>query len=133
MAASAWRVIALFALFATPSCSLRVGAVQMAPTATVRASSSSPFLVTTSRAALGAVVMQEQGRETSKSKGRIAVIQRPKPKPKQSNKEEVDKDKSWRVLLHNDDVSIQGSEPLFQTQMCFTILPAAGSPHAPRI
>ena len=104
---SAWRVLMMVALSATPSSSLQVGAARnMMPTASVRGSSSSfPLLVPTSRSALSAVVMQEQGRETSKSKGRIAVIQRPKPKPKQSSKEEVDKAPSWRVLLHNDDVS----------------------------
>ena len=43
-------------------------------------------------------------REQSKSRGRLAVISRPKPKPKSENREQVDKDNSWRVLLHNDDV-----------------------------
>ena len=59
------------------------------------------------------VVMAEEGgggdgeggaREKEKSRGRTAVISRPKPKPKQDRKEAVDHDKSWRVLLHNDDV-----------------------------
>merc|ERR1719160_1420591 len=54
--------------------------------------------------------MQEQdggaggGGEQQRSRGRTAVVQRPKPKPKQDRKEDVSMDKSWRVLLHNDDV-----------------------------
>merc|ERR1719160_220762 len=54
--------------------------------------------------------MQEQdggaggGGEQQRSRGRTAVVQRPKPKPKQDRKEDVEMDKSWRVLLHNDDV-----------------------------
>ena len=29
-----------------------------------------------------------------------------KPKPKEKSKEEVDKEGEWKVLLHNDDVSL---------------------------
>ena len=59
----------------------------------------------------GALVIAQEGDsggdggEREKSRGRTAVISRPKPKPKQDRREEVDKEKSWRVLLHNDDVS----------------------------
>ena len=42
--------------------------------------------------------------DREKSRGRTATVARPKPKPKNERREEVDKDKSWRVLLHNDDV-----------------------------
>lgn len=50
--------------------------------------------------------MQEGGdREREKSRGKTAVIARPKPKPVEKNREEVEKEGSWRVLLHNDDVS----------------------------
>ena len=58
----------------------------------------------------GALVIAQEGDsggdggEREKSRGRTAVISRPKPKPKQDRREEVDKEKSWRVLLHNDDV-----------------------------
>ena len=53
------------------------------------------------------VSMQEDGgREREKSKGRQATIARPKPKPKEKSKEEVDKEGEWKVLLHNDDVSL---------------------------
>jgi len=43
-------------------------------------------------------------REGERERGRTAVISRPKPKPKNERKEDVDKEPSWRVLLHNDDV-----------------------------
>lgn len=53
------------------------------------------------------VSMQQDGaREREKSKGRQATIARPKPKPKEKSKEEVDKEGEWKVLLHNDDVSL---------------------------
>ena len=45
-----------------------------------------------------------RGRETEKSRGRTAVIERPKPKPKSMRKEDVSLDANWKVLLHNDDV-----------------------------
>ena len=49
--------------------------------------------------------MQEGGeREREKSTGRTAVIARPKPEPIEKSREEVEKEGSWRVLLHNDDV-----------------------------
>ena len=41
-----------------------------------------------------------------KKTGRQATIARPKPKPVQKSKEEVDKEGEWKVLLHNDDVSL---------------------------
>ena len=63
------------------------------------------------RSMLSGVRMQETdggggggGGERQRSRGRTAVISRPKPKPKNENREDVDKDNSWRVLLHNDDV-----------------------------
>merc|ERR1712216_674944 len=43
-------------------------------------------------------------REREKSRGKTAVIARPKPQPVEKNREEVEKEGSWRVLLHNDDV-----------------------------
>jgi hypothetical protein len=46
----------------------------------------------------------EGGRE--RKRGRTATVARPKPKPKFDRKEDVDKEKSWRVLVHNDDVSV---------------------------
>jgi ATP-dependent Clp protease adapter protein ClpS len=52
----------------------------------------------------GDVRMQASERETKKSKGRTAVIERPKPKPKEVSKEDVKNDQPWRVLLHNDEV-----------------------------
>jgi len=56
------------------------------------------------RVRAGGVRMQEGERQGKTSRGRTAVIQRPKPKPKNENREDVDKEASWRVLLHNDDV-----------------------------
>ena len=51
--------------------------------------------------------MQQDGaRERENKKGRQATIARPKPKPKEKSKEEVDKEGEWKVLLHNDDVSL---------------------------
>ena len=53
------------------------------------------------------VSMQQDGaREREKKTGRQATIARPKPKPVQKSKEEVDKEGEWKVLLHNDDVSL---------------------------
>ena len=53
------------------------------------------------------VSMQQDGaRERENKKGRQATIARPKPKPKEKSKEEVDKEGEWKVLLHNDDVSL---------------------------
>ena len=53
------------------------------------------------------VSMQQDGaREREKKTGRQATIARPKPKPKEKSKEEVDKEGEWKVLLHNDDVSL---------------------------
>lgn len=123
MVAAQWRLVALVALFATPSCSLHVGAPLAPRFATVAAtvsSSSSPALITPSRSSAFDVVMQEDGRETSKSRGRTAVIQRPKPKPKQSSKEEVDHDKSWRVLLHNDDVRCRKTSNSYKSTPAMT-------------
>jgi len=42
--------------------------------------------------------------DRQKSRGRTATVARPKPKPKNERREDVSMDKSWRVLLHNDDV-----------------------------
>jgi ATP-dependent Clp protease adapter protein ClpS len=42
--------------------------------------------------------------EGERQRGRTITVARPKPKPKQDRKEDVDKEPSWRVLLHNDDV-----------------------------
>lgn len=60
--------------------------------------------VTSPSARTGDVRMQASERETKKSKGRAAVVERPRPKPKEVTKENVANDKPWRVLLHNDDV-----------------------------
>ena len=66
-----------------------------------------PVVLRTPSASLPAratALMQEQGGEVQKSRGRTAVIQRPKPKPKEVNKEDISMDANWKVLLHNDDV-----------------------------
>ena len=52
------------------------------------------------------ISMQDGARERENKKGRQATIARPKPKPKEKSKEEVDKEGEWKVLLHNDDVSL---------------------------
>eukprot|EP00965_Chrysotila_dentata_P181757 6000331-Pleurochrysis_carterae.AAC.2 len=49
--------------------------------------------------------------ERSRQRGRTAVIARPKPIEKSKNKEEVENEPSWRVLLHNDDVSDKPTSP----------------------
>ena len=60
--------------------------------------------------------MQQDGaRERENKKGRQATIARPKPKAIQKSKEEVDKEGEWKVLLHNDDVSLAStSSALFR-------------------
>jgi len=45
-----------------------------------------------------------QSGERERQRGRSATIAKPKPKPKSRRKEDVEKEGSWRVLLHNDDV-----------------------------
>ena len=101
-------VAVAFALCATPSSSFSVGSLRAPFAPQSSSSSSSPALVP---ARFGAVFMQEEGGgggadggERERSRGRTAVVSRPKPKPKQDRKEQVDKENSWRVLLHNDDV-----------------------------
>ena len=59
-----------------------------------------PIRVPTILAQEGGAFDQEGGRERSRS----AVIAKPKPKAKAKNKEDVEKEGSWSVLLHNDDV-----------------------------
>ena len=62
------------------------------------------------------VSMQQDGaRERENKKGRQATIARPKPKPKEKSKEEVDKEGEWKVLLHNDDVSLAATSSALST------------------
>ena len=51
------------------------------------------------------------GQSGERERGRTAVIAKPKPKPKEKNKEDVEKEGSWRVLLHNDDVRRPRAHP----------------------
>ena len=93
----------LLTLVASPSHALVLSPVsvsRVAPAPRLAASSALD-----ARVRVGGVRMQEGERQGKTSRGRTAVIQRPKPKPKNENREDVDKEASWRVLLHNDDVS----------------------------
>jgi len=54
--------------------------------------------------AAGIVAQEGADMDRQKSRGRTATVARPKPKPKNERREDVSMDKSWRVLLHNDDV-----------------------------
>jgi len=107
MAAPRWRVLALLALAAAPSSSLLLGAGRVAPSLHAGGFSSSSRPAAVSRAH---VLLQEgdgggsDGGERERSRGRTATVARPKPKPKSERKEDVEKEPSWRVLLHNDDV-----------------------------
>ena len=67
--------------------------------------------VATMVARFAPLCMQEGSRERENKKGRQATIARPKPKPKEKSKEEVDKEGEWKVLLHNDDVSLYSAPP----------------------
>lgn len=96
-------LLGLLALLAAPSQTLLLGAGRAPSALTMRrpVSLASSSIVT--------VQMQEQdggggGGERSRERGRTITVARPKPKPKQERKESVDNEKSWRVLLHNDDV-----------------------------
>ena len=76
-----------------------------------------PIRVPTILAQEGGAFDQEGGRERSRS----AVIAKPKPKAKAKNKEDVEKEGSWSVLLHNDDVRArQPAGPALPAQSCDT-------------
>ena len=113
-----WRLtlLGLLALGAAPSCSLLLGAGR-APVASP--SAGAPALGHSSRFATRtavAVRMQEgDPGEGERQRGRTITVARPKPKPKQDRKEDVDKEPSWRVLLHNDDVRTLSATALAAT------------------
>ena len=101
-----WRLLLLVCFTAAPCACLQVQAGRHPLTATRPMASRS----IAARVGPGAVMQETDGGgggdggERERSRGRTTTIARPKPKPKQSSKEEVDKENSWRVLLHNDDV-----------------------------
>ena len=100
-----WRlqVALLVAAAVTPSGALQLGALAAGHRAPVAARA--PAMPRTA-----SLQMQEGPgggageRESKCARGRTAVVQRPKPKPKFDRKEDVEMDKTWRVLVHNDDV-----------------------------
>jgi len=96
-----WRVLVWLALAAAPSSSLLLGAGRTFSSMRIGDLSSSSLPVV----ARSHIVAQEaDGGERERSRGRTITVARPKPKPKSERREAVEHDKSWRVLLHNDDV-----------------------------
>ena len=108
LAETRWRlaVLGLVAVFGPqPSQTLVVGSARSPLTARPALSP-----LAADRSFSSAFQMQEgdsgggDGGERSRSRSRTITVARPKPKAKGERKEDVDQDKSWRVLLHNDDV-----------------------------
>ena len=65
--------------------------------------------------------------EGERQRGRTIVVARPKPKPKADRKEDVDKEPSWRVLLHNDDVRTLSGTALAARRGAQRVAPRASS------
>ena len=83
-----------------------------------------PLRVPTILAQEGGAFDQEGGRERSRS----AVIAKPKPKAKAKNKEDVEKEGSWSVLLHNDDVRAQPAGPPLTRGACYCTMTTCCTP-----
>lgn len=77
--------------------------------------------------AAGIVAQEGADMDRQKSRGRTATVARPKPKPKNERREDVSMDKSWRVLLHNDDV--RRAQSLAHPSVWDPSTPSTACPH----